>query len=127
MFPTRIKDAGIAIRHLRGRLLFYTAGSRKGFEGLGSGGTGHKKEAVPKQMTFFVVERHIEEVKQKQKDVPDLVESIMRPTDPAKEELRRILFKMSQYRPEIIKIRVSTFWMCGKIPDSRRRLPAAAK
>ena len=30
----RIKDAGIAIRHSRGRILFYTAGSRNGFEGL---------------------------------------------------------------------------------------------
>ena len=29
---TRIKDAGIAIRHLRGRILFYTAGSRNGLE-----------------------------------------------------------------------------------------------
>ena len=76
---------------------------------------------------FFVIEKYIEDVKQKEKDVPDLVESITRPTDPVKEELRRILFKMSQYRPKIIKIRVSTFWMSGKIPDSRRRLPAGAK
>ena len=76
---------------------------------------------------FFVIEKYIEDVKQKEKDVLDLLESIMRPTDPVKEELRRILFKMSQFRPEIIKIRVSTFWMSGKIPDSRRRPPAGAK
>ena len=35
---TRIKDAGTAIRHSRGRILFYTAGSRNGLEGVGSGG-----------------------------------------------------------------------------------------
>ena len=33
---TRIKDAGIAIRHSQGRILFYTAGSRNGLKGLGS-------------------------------------------------------------------------------------------
>ena len=38
--------------------------------------------------------------------VPDLLESIMRPTDPVKEELRQILFKNFQFRPKIIKIRV---------------------
>ena len=70
---------------------------------------------------FFVIEKYIEDVKQEEKGVPDLVESIMRPTDPAKEELRRILSKISQYRPKIIKIRVSTFWMSGKSTDSRRR------
>ena len=76
---------------------------------------------------FFVIEKYIEDVKQEEKDVLDLVESIMRPTDPAKEELRRILSQMGQFRPKIIKIMVSTVWMSGKIPDSRRRLPAGAK
>ena len=46
-------------------------------------------------MTLVVKEKYIEDIKQEGKDVPDLVESIMRPTDPAKEELRRILFKIS--------------------------------
>ena len=32
---TRIKDAGIAIRHSRGRIFFYTAGSGNGLEGVG--------------------------------------------------------------------------------------------
>ena len=76
---------------------------------------------------FFVKEKYIEDVRQEEKDVPDLLESIMRPTDPVKEELRRILFKMSQYKTKIIKIRVSTVGMSGKITDSRRRLPAGAK
>ena len=43
------------------------------------------------------------------KHVPDLLESIMRPTDPVKEELRPILFKMTQFESKIKKIRVSTF------------------
>ena len=80
-----------------------------------------------KKKTLCVIEKYIEDVKQEEKDVPDLLESITRPTDPAKEELRRILFKMGQYRPKITKIKVCTFWMSGKIPDSRRRLPAGAK
>ena len=50
--------------------------------------------------------------------MPDLLESIMRPTDPVKEELRPILFKTNQFRPEITKIKVCTFQMSGKIPDS---------
>ena len=36
---TRIKDAGIAIRHSREGILFYTAGSRNGLEGVDSGVT----------------------------------------------------------------------------------------
>ena len=41
---TRIKDAGIAIRHLRGRILFYTAGSRNGLERVGGKSTRLKKK-----------------------------------------------------------------------------------
>ena len=47
---------------------------------------------------FFVIEKYVEDVKQGQKDVLDLVESIMEPTDPVKEELRRKTMKMSQFR-----------------------------
>ena len=54
------------------------------------------------------------------KHVPDLLESLMRPTCLVKEELRLILFKMDQFRPKIIKIRVCTFQMSGKIPDSAK-------
>ena len=36
----------------------------------------------------FVIEKYVEDVKQKQKDVPDLLESIVRPTCLVKEELR---------------------------------------
>ena len=58
-------------------------------------------------------QKYVEDVKQEEKDVPDLLESIMRPSGLVKEvlELRRILMEMSQFRPKITKIRVSTFWI----------------
>ena len=40
---TRIKDAGIAIRHSQGRILFYTAGSGNGLEGGEGRGYAHTK------------------------------------------------------------------------------------
>ena len=88
---TRIKDAGIAIRHSHGRILFHTAGSRNGVERVGGDGPRHKKEVVPKKKKrhIFVMEKYIEDAKQEEKDVPDLLEAIMRPTDPVKEELRQ--------------------------------------
>ena len=39
MSSTRIKDAGIAIRHSRGYTFFYTAGSGNGLEGVVGDGT----------------------------------------------------------------------------------------
>ena len=47
------------------------------------------------------MEKYIEDARQDEKHVPDLLEAIMRPIDPVKEELRRILCKMRQFRPEI--------------------------
>ena len=61
------------------------------------------------------MEKYIEDARQEEKDVPDLLEAIMRPTCLVKEELRPNLLKMTQFRPEILKIRVSTFW----IPEIR--------
>ena len=61
------------------------------------------------------MEKYVEDVKQKEKDVPDLLEPIMRPTCLVKEELRQNLMKMIQFRPKIPKIKVSTFW----IPEIR--------
>ena len=46
---------------------------------------------------FVVMEKYVEDVKQDEKSVPDLVESIIRPTDPVKEELRRNLCKMNKF------------------------------
>ena len=42
----------------------------------------------------------------------------MRPTDPVKDELRQKLFKFDQFESKIKKIRVCTFQMSRKIPDS---------
>ena len=39
IYSTRIKDAGIAIRHSRGYTFFYTAGSGNGLEGVVGDGT----------------------------------------------------------------------------------------
>ena len=56
------------------------------------------------------MEKYIGDAKQEEKDVPDLLEAIIRPTDPVKEDLRQNLFKMPQFRFKIQKIKVSTFW-----------------
>ena len=66
-------------------------------------------EVDPKKKTCFVLEIHIEDARQDEKHVPDLLESIMRPTDPVKEELRPILVKMIQIKSKITNMRVSTF------------------
>ena len=68
------------------------------------------------------MEKYIEDAKQEEKDVPDLLEAIMRPTDPVKEELRPNLFKMNQFGSKITKIKVSSFW----IPEIRC-FPAGAR
>ena len=57
------------------------------------------------------MEKYIEDARQKEKDVPDLLEAIMRPTCLVKEELRPILSKLSQFGSKILKIKVSTFWI----------------
>ena len=44
------------------------------------------------------MEKYIEDARQEEKDVPDLLEAIMRPTDPVKEELRPNVMKMCQFR-----------------------------
>ena len=54
---------------------------------------------------------YIEDAIQEEKDVPDLLEAIMRPTDPVKEELRQKTTKNNEFRSKITKIRVSTFWI----------------
>ena len=51
------------------------------------------------------MKKYIEDAEQEEKDVPDLLEAIMRPTDPVKEELRQNLMKMIQFTSEITKIR----------------------
>ena len=55
------------------------------------------------------MDKYIEDAKQEEKDVPHLLEAIMRPTCLVKEELRPILFEMTQFESKIQKIKVSTF------------------
>ena len=77
-----------------------------------------QKELVPKKKTLFLIEKYIEDARQDEKHVPDLLEAIMRPTDPVKDELRQKLSKMDQFGSKITKIRLCTFQMSGKIRDS---------
>ena len=69
------------------------------------------------------MEKYVEDARQEEKDVPDLLEAIMRPTCLVKEELRPILFKMNQFGLKITKIRVSTFWILEMF-SRRRPMPA---
>ena len=64
------------------------------------------------------MEKYNEDVRQDEKHVPDLLEAIIQPPDPVKEELRQKLSKIDQIGSKITKIRVCTFQMSGKIPDS---------
>ena len=59
----------------------------------------------------FFIEKYIEDVRQDEKHVPDLLEAIMRPPGPVKEELRQKLFKIDQFESKITKTRVSKFWI----------------
>ena len=52
---------------------------------------------MPKKNILFVTEKYVEDVKQDEKHVPDLLEAIMRPPGLVKEELRQILFKMDKF------------------------------
>ena len=57
------------------------------------------------------MEKYIEDVRQDEKHVPDLLESIIQPTDPVKEELQQELSKIDQFGSKIQKMRVSKFWI----------------
>ena len=65
----------------------------------------------------FPIEKYIEDARQDGKHVPDLLESIIQPPGPVKDELRQKFFKIDQFASKITKIRVCTFQMSGKIPD----------
>ena len=56
-----------------------------------------QKEVVPKKKTLFLIEKYIEDARQDEKHLPDLLEAIMRPTDPVKEELWQKWFKIDQF------------------------------
>ena len=65
----------------------------------------------PKKKTLFVMEKYVEDVKEDEKHVLDLLEAIMRPTCFVKDELRQIVFKTYQCGSTIYKIKASTFWI----------------
>ena len=58
---------------------------------------GHEKKSALRQIHFFVVEKYVKDVEQDQKKTPDLLESIMRVSDPVEEELRRKTTRMNQF------------------------------
>ena len=85
---------------------FYTAGFRNRFEGMESVCTRTQKQKTISKRHFFLIEKYIEDLRQDEKHVPDLLEAIIQPTDPVKDELRQKLFKITQFGPKIIKMRV---------------------
>ena len=70
-----------------------------------------KKQKNISKRHVFLIEKCFEDARQDEKHVPDLLEAIMRPTDPVKEELRQKLFKIDQISSKIKKMRVSKFWI----------------
>ena len=69
------------------------------------------RKLYPRKSYFFLIEKYNEDVRQDEKHVPDLLEAIMRPTDPVKDELRQKLSKINQFGSKIPKFKVSTFWI----------------
>ena len=72
------------------------------------------------------METCFEDVRQDEKHVPDLLESIMRPKDPVKEELRQKLFKMTQISSKSKNMKVSKFWIpeIQNFPAGGQRQPS---
>ena len=72
-----------------------------------------KQKTISKRHCFlsYCMEKCFEDARQDEKHVPDLLEAIMRPTDPVKEELRQKLFKIDKFGSKITKMRVSKFWI----------------
>merc|ERR1712078_407854 len=88
------KDTPFARKHT-----FLYCRVQKWVEGDGHrGAPDTKRKLYPRKTHFFVVEKYIEDAKQDEKDVSDLLEAIMRPTRLLKEELRQNLCKMTQFR-----------------------------
>ena len=65
-------------------------------------GADTKGKLILRKIHVFVLEKCFEDVRQDEKHVPDLLESIIQPKLFVKEELR---FKIDRFRPEITKIR----------------------
>ena len=76
---------------------FYTAGSRNELEGVGTVRRQTLKEAAPKKRYFFVIGKYVRDIKQGQKIALDLLELLMKATDPVREELRGILNERNHF------------------------------
>ena len=75
-------------------IIFYTTGSRNGLEGSAAVGTNTQEEVDPKRHTFTLIEEYVEDVKQDQQSVPDMLEWIMKPPGLVEAELRMIFMKI---------------------------------
>ena len=87
---------------------FYTAGPRNELEEVDTVCPG---KLTPRKRHFFLIEKYIEDARQDEKHVPDLLESIIQPPDPVKEEFLQKLLKITQFDSKINKMMVSTFWI----------------
>ena len=87
---------------------FHTAGSGNGLEEVA---TVCPKKLTPRKRHFFVTEKYFEDIRQEERQLPDLLEAIIQPPGLVKEELRPILSKISQFGSKIPKMKVSTFWI----------------
>ena len=56
----------------------------------------HKRQLYLRKRHFFVLEKYVEDVKQDETHVPELLESLTSPTGLVQEELWPILFKMTE-------------------------------
>ena len=63
-----------------------------------------------------------EDARQDEKHVPDLLEAIIQPPDPVKEELRPNSFKITQFGSKIKNFKVSTFWQIDPITAHQTRI-----
>ena len=90
---------------------FHTAGSRNGFEGMEAVCRLMKKQKTISKRHFFLMEKYIEDLRQDEKHVPDLLESIIQLPGPVKDELRQKLSKIDQFGSKIPKMRISKFWI----------------
>ena len=70
-----------------------------------------KKHKTISKRHVFLIEKCFEDARQDEKHVPDLLEAIIQPPGPVKEELRQKLFKIDKFESKITKMRVSKFWI----------------
>ena len=69
MISTGIKDAGIAVRHSRGRILFSTAASRHGLGEMPAMDRDTKRTWTDRKIYVFIMEKYIADAKQDQKAI----------------------------------------------------------